>query len=149
MSTFITAAAKTARGASTAAAALAALAVLTACQSTAKPAGRPAASPSPATTASAPAGVSDASKDAVLGTLAVQAAGIVTIPVTITNHSASTSSYLIQIEVLNTGKVKVADATAVTDNLKPGETAQVSAIGAGAIGGVSAVITNVTRYASP
>jgi len=111
-------------------------------------AGSPAPAPA-ATTKPAPPVDKGAMGDVVLGKMTVGAFGSVTVPVTVVNHSAKTSNYIIEFEVTDASGVKVGDGLAATNNLAPNQKAVLSGAAIGAGDGATAVkVTSVTRYAS-
>lgn len=87
--------------------------------------------------------------DVTLGKFTVDAIGSVNVPVTVVNHSSKTSNYIIQFEVDNAAGTKIGDGFASTNNLAPGQKAELSGI-AIATGGAPTVVklTKVDRYAS-
>jgi hypothetical protein len=106
------------------------------------------AAPAPAAAKTAPVDKGTMA-DVTLGKPTFDSFGSVTVPVAVTNHSSKTSNYIIEFEVDNAAGIKVGDGLAATNNLTPGQKAQLSgaAMGSGD-GGTSVKLTNVTRYAS-
>ena len=88
-------------------------------------------------------------EDVTMSPFTVDSIGAVTAPMTVTNHSSKASNYIIEFEVLNSAGVKIGDGIASTNNLAPGQTAQLSGIALSVSGQPDRVkLTRVTRYAS-
>lgn len=103
----------------------------------------------PATSKPAPPANTGAMADVTLGKFTVDSIGVVHVPVTIVNHSSKTSNYLAEFEVDNAAGVKIGDGFASTDNLAPGQKAQLEGMATASQDGATAVkLTQVTRYAS-
>jgi hypothetical protein len=108
----------------------------------------PGAAPAATTKPAAPAD-KGAMGDVTLGKFTVDTIGAVTVPVTVINHSSKRSNYIIEFEVDNAAGVKIGDGIASTNNIAPGQKAQLSGIAISVGDGPASVkLTNVTRYAS-
>lgn len=93
-----------------------------------------------------------AADDAAVTSCENEGYGTVKVVVQFTNHTTKTSNYLADIEIKDSSGTKVGDGGASTNNLTPGQAANIDGYGlAGSSthGAVSCVITSVTRYASP
>lgn len=70
--------------------------------------------------------------------------------VTITNHTAKSSNYLVQVEFLDASGTRVGQGLAATNNLAAGQSAVLKAQGAGEVTGqITCKVSDVTRYAAP
>ena len=87
--------------------------------------------------------------DVALAKFTVDTIGGVTVPVTVTNHSSKTSNYIIEFEIDDAAGTKIGDGIASTNNLAPGQKAQIDGIGMPSTGTPATVkLTKVTRYAA-
>lgn len=70
--------------------------------------------------------------------------------VTITNRSSKTSNYVVSVEFVDGHGTRLAEGTAATNNLAPGQSAHETAQSLDQVNGgsISCRITDVTRYAS-
>lgn len=113
----------------------------------------PAAAPVQATTpaAAAPAApADDESKDVEIASCQVDnALHWPSADLKITNHSAKSSNYIVNIEFVDAGGTRLAEGLAATNNLAAGQAANVKAQGTSEVKGkVSCKVSKVTRYAA-
>jgi len=87
--------------------------------------------------------------DAALTSCTTDAAGDPTAAFTITNHSSGRSDYVISVNFLDASGTKVAEGSAISNNIDPGQSALETAVGfASTQGATTCKVTNVDRFAS-
>lgn len=67
----------------------------------------------------------------------------------ITNHSTKTSDYMIEVNFLDASGTKIADGTAISNNIEAGQSAIEKATGLSSMkGAITCKVTDVNRFAS-
>lgn len=87
--------------------------------------------------------------DVAVESCATDAIGDPTAGLRITNHSSGRSDYIVSVNFLDGSGTKIAEGTAISNNIDPGQAAVESATGFTQAGGaVTCKVTNVNRFAS-
>jgi hypothetical protein len=87
--------------------------------------------------------------DVAIESCATDVAGDPTAGLRITNHSSGRSDYMVSVNFLDASGTKIAEGTAISNNIDPGQAAVESATGfTQASGAVTCKVTNVDRFAS-